>query len=103
MPKENYRFPGPGLPGEHIKVDVNSLDDFFKAAAELAVIGKQCTASILQRKLGLGYIRACRVMDQLEATGIIGPQNGIGTRSVLVKGINELHESFSRLVMRTIN
>ena len=45
MPKENYRFPGPGLPDDHIKVYVNSLDDFFKAATEMAVIGKKCTSN----------------------------------------------------------
>lgn len=72
-------------------VDMQNLDEMFRAAAEMVVINQQGSTSTLQRKLGMGYARAGRVMDQLEAAGIVGPQEGSKPRQVLVGDLSELN------------
>lgn len=71
-------------------VDMQNLDEMFKAAAEMVVINQIGSTSTLQRKLGMGYARAGRVMDQLEAAGIVGPQDGSKPRQVLVPDLATL-------------
>ena len=56
------------------------------------------STSDLQRRLGIGYARAGRVMDQLEAAGIVGPQDGSKPRQVLVADFSELSEILSHFV-----
>ena len=73
-------------------VDMNKLDDRFEEAARTVVLNQRGSTSDLQRKLGMGYAKAGRVMDQLEAAGIVGPQNGSKPREVLVKDMAELDE-----------
>jgi S-DNA-T family DNA segregation ATPase FtsK/SpoIIIE len=73
-------------------VDMKSLDERFEEAAKMIVINQRGSTSDLQRRLGMGYAKAGRVMDQLEAAGIVGPQNGAKPREVLVKDLNELEE-----------
>ena len=73
-------------------VDMNKLDDRFEEAARTVVLNQRGSTSDLQRKLGMGYAKAGRVMDQLEAAGIVGPQNGAKPREVLVKDLAELDE-----------
>ena len=73
-------------------VDMNKLDDRFEEAARTVVQNQRGSTSDLQRKLGMGYAKAGRVMDQLEAAGIVGPQNGSKPREVLVKDMAELDE-----------
>ena len=73
-------------------VDMKSLDDRFEEAARTVVLNQRGSTSDLQRKLGMGYAKAGRVMDQLEAAGIVGPQNGAKPREVLVKDMAELDE-----------
>ena len=73
-------------------VDMKALDDRFEEAARTVVLNQRGSTSDLQRKLGMGYAKAGRVMDQLEAAGIVGPQNGAKPREVLVKDIAELEE-----------
>ena len=71
-------------------VDMSSLDSKFEEAARMVVISQRGSTSDLQRRLGMGYAKAGRVMDQLEAAGIVGPQNGSKPREVLIQSINEL-------------
>ena len=73
-------------------LDIQNIDSLFEDAARTVVISQKGSTSDLQRKLGMGYARAGRVMDQLEAAGIVGPQEGSKPRQVLVSTIQELEE-----------
>lgn len=68
------------------EVDLNKRDPMFDDCARLLVIHQSGSASLLQRKLGIGYPKAAKIMDQLEAAGIVGPQsNGGKQRQLLVQ------------------
>ena len=71
-------------------VDMGNLDSKFEEAARLVVTTQRGSTSDLQRRLGMGYAKAGRVMDQLEAAGVVGPQNGSRPREVLVSSLDEL-------------
>ncbi len=73
-------------------VDLSERDKMFDEAAKLVVQFQQGSASFLQRKLKLGYNRAGRIVDQLEAAGIIGPFEGSKAREVRCKDMEQLHE-----------
>ena len=75
------------------KIDNNieERDVLFKEAAEVIVIAQQGSASLLQRKMKLGYNRAGRIIDQLEAAGIVGPFEGSKAREVLINDIASLN------------
>lgn len=79
-------------------VDFLDLDERFQEAAHLVVSTQRGSTADLQRRLGLGYAKAGRVMDQLEAAGIVGPQNGSKPREVLVKDFLELDQILSHLL-----
>ena len=72
--------------------NVEDRDALFKDAAEIVVIAQQGSASLLQRKMKLGYNRAGRIIDQLEAAGIVGPFEGSKARDVLVKDLVDLKD-----------
>ena len=84
--------------GDGGMVDMKQLDERFEEAARMIVINQRGSTSDLQRRLGMGYAKAGRVMDQLEAAGIVGPQNGAKPREVLVKDIAELEEKLAHFL-----
>ena len=73
-------------------------DERFEEAARLVVMTQRGSTSDLQRKLGLGYARSGRLMDQLECAGIVGPQDGAKPREVLVRDFNELDSILKHLL-----
>lgn len=85
---------GDGGPSEDFNLD--DRDALFDEAARIIVQHQQGSASLLQRRLKLGYNRAGRIIDQLEAAGIIGPFEGSKAREVLVKDPVSLEQYLSR-------
>ena len=75
----------------------DDLDSLFKDAAEIIVNHQQGSASLIQRKLKLGYNRAGRIIDQLEATGLIGPHRGSKAREVLIPDVIGLEQFLNSL------
>ncbi|MCT4638029.1 MAG: DNA translocase FtsK [Bacteroidales bacterium] len=65
-------------------VDLQQKDDLFEDAARLIVMQQQGSTSLIQRKFSIGYNRAGRIIDQLEAAGIVGPFEGSKARQVLI-------------------
>ncbi|WP_420148888.1 DNA translocase FtsK 4TM domain-containing protein [Spirosoma sp.] len=78
-------------------VDLGNRDPMFDEAARLIVIHQQGSTSLIQRKLKLGYNRAGRLVDQLEAAKIVGPFEGSKARDVLVSDLQMLEEMLKRL------
>ncbi|MBS9463020.1 DNA translocase FtsK [Flagellimonas sp. 389] len=78
--------------GTGIDYDISDRDVMFRDAAEVIVTAQQGSASLIQRKLKLGYNRAGRIIDQLEAAGIVGPFEGSKARQVLVPDILALEQ-----------
>ena len=78
--------------GTGLDIDIEDRDSLFKEAAEVIVTAQQGSASLLQRKLKLGYNRAGRLIDQLEAAGIVGPFEGSKARQVLVPDLVALEQ-----------
>jgi S-DNA-T family DNA segregation ATPase FtsK/SpoIIIE len=62
--------------------DPNEKDDLFEEAARIVVRHQQGSTSLIQRKMSIGYNRAGRIIDQLEAVGIVGPYEGSKARQV---------------------
>ena len=79
-------------------IDMQNIDPLFEDAARMIVTSQRGSTSDLQRRLGMGYARAGRVMDQLEGAGIVGPQEGSKPRQVLVSTFDELDEILSHFV-----
>jgi len=73
-------------------VDMHNLDERFEEAARMVVLNQKGSTSDLQRRLGMGYAKAGRVMDQLEAAGVVGPQDGSKPRQVLISSLEELEK-----------
>jgi S-DNA-T family DNA segregation ATPase FtsK/SpoIIIE len=72
--------------------DPDANDELFGKAARLIVEYQQGSTSLLQRKFSVGYNRAGRLIDQLEAAGIVGPYEGSKARQVLIKDIMTLEQ-----------
>ncbi|MFD2571466.1 DNA translocase FtsK 4TM domain-containing protein [Spirosoma soli] len=86
-----------GGQGDEKDVDLDNRDPMFDEAARLIVIHQQGSTSLIQRKLKLGYNRAGRLIDQLEAAKIVGPFEGSKARDVLVSDLQMLEEMLKRL------
>ena len=78
----------------NLEFDISERDSMFREAAEIIVTAQQGSASLLQRKLKLGYNRAGRLIDQLEAAGIVGPFEGSKARSVNITDLASLEQFF---------
>ncbi len=78
-------------------VDLSDRDSLFEEAARLIVLHQQGSTSLIQRKLKLGYNRAGRLIDQLEAAGIVGPFEGSKAREVLIKDELSLEQLLNNL------
>jgi S-DNA-T family DNA segregation ATPase FtsK/SpoIIIE len=81
--------------GTSLDIDIADRDSLFRDAAEIVVTAQQGSTSLIQRKLKLGYNRAGRLMDQLEAAGIVGPFEGSKARSVLIPDLVALEHFFN--------
>ena len=77
--------------------DLDALDSMFEDAARTIVLNQQGSTSLLQRKLKLGYNRAGRIMDQLEASGVVGPFEGSKARQVFIADETTLEQLLSNL------
>jgi S-DNA-T family DNA segregation ATPase FtsK/SpoIIIE len=78
--------------GTGVDYNVADRDAMFREAAEVIVTAQQGSASLIQRKLKLGYNRAGRIIDQLEAAGIVGPFEGSKARRVLIQDLVSLEQ-----------
>ena len=87
MPKAGLVTVG-GIEGE--------IDDLFKEAIKVVCQYERASASLLQRRLSIGYARAARIVDQLEAAGVIAPSDGTSKpREVLVQSAEEFLAGFA--------
>ena len=85
-------FYGDDEAGQAASMDLGDRDDMFEEAARVIVQHQQGSTSLIQRRLKLGYNRAGRIMDQLEAAGIVGPNQGSKAREVLFSTEYELEQ-----------
>ncbi len=83
-------------------VDLKKRDPLFEEAARLVVQHQQGSTSLIQRRMQLGYNRAGRIIDQLEAAGIVGPFEGSKARDVVVQDMNTLEQILKKLSEDTI-
>lgn len=88
-------FTGDDESGIKLDIDISERDSMFREAAEIIVTAQQGSASLLQRKLKLGYNRAGRLIDQLEAAGIVGPFEGSKARGVNISDLTSLDQFFN--------
>ncbi len=98
-PSEAYLLPEPQLEeGGGLGTDIgDDRDDLFEEAARVLVTAQQGSTSLIQRKLAIGYNRAGRIIDQLEAAGIVGPFEGSKARKVLYSDLHSLEQFLNSL------
>lgn len=77
-----------GLFSDSLEGGSNGDDDLYEEAREVVIRDQKASTSYLQRKLGVGYARAAKLIDMLEEHGVVGPGNGAKPRDVLEKGMN---------------
>jgi len=80
-------------PGE---VDLSKRDPMFEEAAKVVVANQSGSTSLIQRRFSIGYNRAGRIIDQLEAAGVVGPFEGSKARQVLIPDELELERHLSQ-------
>ena len=84
------------------EVDLRRRDKLFEEAARIVVNTQQGSVSLLQRKLDIGYPRAGKIIEQLEAAGIVGPFEGSKARAVLISDLDTLDRKLESLDHQTI-
>ncbi|MGB4666485.1 MAG: DNA translocase FtsK 4TM domain-containing protein [Bacteroidales bacterium] len=90
---EAYILPEPIMEGTNPQIiEIQALDPLIMDAAAIIISAQQGSISLLQRKLQIGHNRAGRLMDQLEALNIVGPQIGSKPRDVLISDISQLEQ-----------
>ncbi len=89
LPQPDIREKGNSVQNGGLQ-DKEGRDTMFEEAAHLVVMHQQGSVSLLQRRLKLGFSRAARIMDQLEASGIVGPADGSKAREVLIESHDAL-------------
>ncbi|MEM6642022.1 MAG: DNA translocase FtsK 4TM domain-containing protein [Bacteroidota bacterium] len=82
------------------EIDLSDRDTLFADAARLIVMHQQGSTSLIQRKMKLGYNRAGRLIDQLEAAGIVGPFEGSKAREVLIPDEHSLEQLLSQIEIK---
>jgi len=82
---------------DFLDIDLNKRDGLFDEAARLVVIHQQGSTSLIQRKFSIGYNRAGRIMDQLEAAGIVGANEGSKARQVLIVDEMSLEQILNKI------
>lgn len=88
-------YVGEGSDDKVGSIDLNDRDPLFEEAARLIVVHQQGSTSLIQRKFSIGYNRAGRLMDQLEAAGIVGPTQGSKAREVMIMDEYSLEQKLS--------
>ena len=83
--------------GGALGTDLANRDEIFDDAARLIVVNQMGSTSMIQRKFSIGYNRAGRIMDQLEAAGIVGPSEGSKARQVLIQDEYSLEQLLNSL------
>ena len=78
---QKYKAKAPGRPGT---TDAADIDELFEEASRVICQYDRASASLLQRRLSVGYARAARILDQLEQAGAVGPSEGAKAREVLI-------------------
>lgn len=78
-------------------IDARNLDPYFEEAAHAIILSQQGSTSMIQRRFSIGYNRAGRLMDQLEAAGIVGAAQGSKPREVLIQDENQLNSLLAQL------
>ena len=100
-PIEPMELPEPanedGGAGGNGGIDARNLDPYFEEAAHAIVLSQQGSTSMIQRRFSIGYNRAGRLMDQLEAAGIVGAAQGSKPREVLLQDENQLNTLLMQL------
>jgi S-DNA-T family DNA segregation ATPase FtsK/SpoIIIE len=79
------------------------VDELFDEAVEEVVTAGKASASLLQRKLSIGYARAARILDELEEKGIVGPAQGNKPRTVLIETIPDFDDNNGEDVKPVLN
>jgi S-DNA-T family DNA segregation ATPase FtsK/SpoIIIE len=78
---QKYKAKAPGGAG---LADIDSTDELFDEAVRVVLQYNRASASLLQRRLSMGYARAARILDQLERSGVVGPGQGAKPRDILI-------------------
>lgn len=80
--------------GQEVNDFQEELDPLYPEVKNFVIVSRKASTSLIQRRFRLGYGRAARILDQLEANGIIGPANGTRPREILVEAPDAYAEDF---------